>query len=199
VVKKGLSGPKTRIGIYPGQYYDDETGLHYNYHRYYDPRTGRYLTSDPIGIFGGNNLYIYVANNPVKAIDPYGLFNPRILELINIIIRDISTPHPGVVWLFSQGVMIDDHTAAKNYVKNRIFELEEKINKGRDKLRKKMHDCFLKCDMKYSFGPGCETNVERSKCRSDCVDEYISKCKTGIWPYTDEKARYTQARDLFFN
>lgn len=58
---------------YPSQYYDTETGLHYNYFRTYDPNTGRYLTSDPIGLSGGINTYTYVDNNPLKYIDPYGL------------------------------------------------------------------------------------------------------------------------------
>jgi RHS repeat-associated protein len=58
----------------PGQYYDAETGLHYNYHRYYDPRTGRYLTPDPIGQAGGINLYPYAKGNPVNSIDPLGLY-----------------------------------------------------------------------------------------------------------------------------
>jgi RHS repeat-associated protein len=58
---------------YPGQYYDQETGLHYNYFRYYNPQTGRYITPDPIGLEGGINLFLYVAGNPVNFIDPQGL------------------------------------------------------------------------------------------------------------------------------
>jgi RHS repeat-associated protein len=77
------------IGVYPGQYYDQETGLHYNYFRYYDPTTGRYITPDPIGLEGGinlfayvdsvgkphsgTNLYAYTENNPVNFVDPLGL------------------------------------------------------------------------------------------------------------------------------
>ena len=59
--------------MFPGQYYDQETGLHYNYFRYYDPSTGRYLTSDPIGQDGGTNTFLYGDGNPVTKIDPLGL------------------------------------------------------------------------------------------------------------------------------
>lgn len=63
---------------YPGQYQDDETGLHYNYFRYYDPSQGRYLREDPIGLAGGLNLYSYAYQNPVKYFDPTGEIVPAI-------------------------------------------------------------------------------------------------------------------------
>lgn len=75
---------------FPGQYYDAETGLHYNWNRYYDPATGRYTQTDPIGFAAGDfnlfryvdsvgkppietNLYQYALNNPLKYVDPLGL------------------------------------------------------------------------------------------------------------------------------
>ena len=58
----------------PGQYEDAATGLHYNYWRDYDPRLGRYLQPDPIGLAGGDvNLYAYVWNDPLSWSDPEGL------------------------------------------------------------------------------------------------------------------------------
>ncbi|WP_243051983.1 RHS repeat-associated core domain-containing protein [Escherichia coli] len=56
----------------PGQYYDEETGLHYNLFRYYAPECGRFISQDPIGLLGGLNLYAY-APNPLSWIDPLGL------------------------------------------------------------------------------------------------------------------------------
>lgn len=59
---------------FPGQYYDGETSLHYNFHRFYDPEVGRYLRIDPVGFNSGDmNLYRYCLNDPIVRMDPLGL------------------------------------------------------------------------------------------------------------------------------
>nr|WP_313282152.1 RHS repeat-associated core domain-containing protein [Delftia tsuruhatensis] len=59
-----------------GQQFDEETGLHYNRFRYYDPVVGRFVSQDPIGLLGESNLFQY-ASNPADWIDPLGLSNGK--------------------------------------------------------------------------------------------------------------------------
>jgi len=58
---------------FPGQYFDDETGMHYNWHRYYRPETGHYLNADSLGINAALNLYTYAYNSPYMFTDKDGM------------------------------------------------------------------------------------------------------------------------------
>jgi len=93
-----ITGTITNNLRFPGQYYDSETGLHYNWHRYYKPDVGKYMRPDPVLLLNGNpnipfllffnlmnpqklNNYSYVQNNPPNFIDPEGLFKGRLSDI----------------------------------------------------------------------------------------------------------------------
>ncbi|MDZ4724297.1 MAG: RHS repeat-associated core domain-containing protein [candidate division Zixibacteria bacterium] len=71
---------------FPGQWKDSETRLTYNWHRYYNPRIGRYYQADPLGVHGDEtNMYAYALNSPLRYIDPTGLssWRPGIVIALN--------------------------------------------------------------------------------------------------------------------
>jgi len=72
------NGVAVEFGLrYPGQYFDAESGLHYNYFRDYEPGTGRYVESDPIGLGGGQSTYAYVEGKPLQLKDSLGLYGEQ--------------------------------------------------------------------------------------------------------------------------
>jgi len=91
--KEAIARAAQEVGMrnpirFQGQYHDDETGLHYNRYRYYDPDTGRYLIKDPIGLLGGEYLYEY-APNPSGWIDPLGLTTCQKIPIKNNSARNL--------------------------------------------------------------------------------------------------------------
>ncbi|WP_082572257.1 RHS repeat-associated core domain-containing protein [Variovorax sp. Root434] len=97
--KQAISEAGRRAGFrnpirFQGQYFDDETGLHYNRYRYYDPVSGRFVSKDPIGLAGGNNLHQY-APNPSEWVDPLGLAGNRANRRAGNILQDMDARSGG--------------------------------------------------------------------------------------------------------
>jgi RHS repeat-associated protein len=87
----------------PGQYYDAETGLHYNGFRDYDPGTGRYVEPDPIGLAGGLNVYGYVGGDPVNRVDPDGRWWSLAWQILRTMLPIAMMPSDDLPGLGSTG------------------------------------------------------------------------------------------------
>ena len=85
---------------FQGQYFDQETGLHYNRYRYYSPYVGRFVSKDPISLLGGNNAYMYV-KNPTGWIDRLGLCSTTLNRNLGGVTGDHLQAHhiiPEEIW-----------------------------------------------------------------------------------------------------
>ena len=91
---------------FAGLYFDVETNLHYTFFRDYEPATGRYLSSDPIGLVGGLNTYGYALQNPLSFSDPYGLYAIPLVIPLGEALVNIATIITGIAIIYNN--QIDD-------------------------------------------------------------------------------------------
>ncbi len=169
---------------FQGQYFDAETGLHYNRFRYYDPDVGRFVTQDPIGLLGGENIYRY-APNPIKWVDPLGL-EVQINRTMSKLEMCLTVKEKGLVrgkknskgakWV-AKGELFDTAKASKYKV---VFNMDDSVND------------FLDTDVIHDSGsgfPGKESgNMNKILTKSnepgaygigvDKVDEFNNKVKS---------------------
>jgi len=170
---------------FPGQYYDAESGLHYNYFRDYDTSLGRYVESDPIGLGGGMNTYAYVESNPIVYYDPLGLKMAGTCDAILVTLnierqRQIDSA-------------TDQHNKSIERLQNQRFLDEQKCsNSWNNCMSNKSKQCpppsQAKCQSKFS---GCMERAKKiANTMWDSADEILAnKLKSirdfrecPIWP-----------------
>ncbi|EOX8480384.1 RHS element core protein [Salmonella enterica subsp. indica] len=123
----------------PGQQYDDESGLYYNRHRYYDPLQGRYITQDPIGLAGGWNFYQYPLN-PITGIDPLGL---DVIE--NMITGGMVFAVSGI-----PGLIVTNSIANSAYQFG--YDMDDIVGGAHNGAADALRHCYLMCRMTKTFG-----------------------------------------------
>jgi len=144
---------------FQGQWLDEETGLYYNRYRYYDPKQGRYITQDPIGLAGGLNSYAYVSN-PTGWVDPLGLNPVGVAVEVGVAGRDLYCYKQGKLLsdAIDKGIPeIDEHRKEMEKLSKDSNIRECKIRKNNqmafpysnEEIEIKYNQCLVKVDNDY--------------------------------------------------
>ncbi|WP_255991110.1 RHS repeat domain-containing protein [Chitinolyticbacter albus] len=120
---------------FQGQYADEETGLHYNRHRHYDPEIGRFVSKDPIKLAGGLNVFAY-GSNPVEWIDPLGLVGLRATDPAAGSLTPIQTR----CWYLREEARIDSQLCQCAKSKDRARLAHKLRNQARIRARLLIND-----------------------------------------------------------
>ncbi|QIP54874.1 RHS repeat-associated core domain-containing protein [Hafnia alvei] len=153
-----------------GQQYDEESGLHYNRHRYYDPMIGRYITQDPIGLRGGLNYYVYPLD-PLQQVDTLGLtlvsavlpglgatyLDDAFLPLVTKFIANAEKN--GVHLHFNSAYRSPEHQSALHNDPNAITPADRSL-----------HSCGFAVDVNYSSLPSSQQKIIREAAASAGLD-----------------------------
>ena len=163
---------------FPGQYYLPETGLYYNYFRDYDPQTGRYVESDPIGLRGGSySTYSYVNNNPISNRDPLGLMCTPGVGCYTTPAEAAAAQSGNYLGYYQLACAGGDEYAcfAQHVAANDSPLGHAATNRLRDALRKK----------------GCDNDATLNQIRADLAEDYAA-----YLPNDPSNARWPDAQDI---
>jgi RHS repeat-associated protein len=153
---------------FPGQYHDAESGLHYNHFRDYDPQTGRYVESDPVGLDGGINTHAYAGGHPLTRIDPLGLY-----EMCH---RNVQGPIPG-----RHCYMRYDDGSTTSYGPDGVGPDPDKDQKGTvctEPQEPEKDDCIKEAMQQCE---GENYSFTKFNC-CHCAEEAMKECNAGIPP-----------------